>query len=82
MCYMFKSQYKQLIDVDGMELKPFDVRKSRYIVTASSFVFSAVASRFPQLLKCDTDMVASYRVVPYLQCCYTSLVTSNAVHDY
>ena len=26
-----------------------------YIVTASSFAFSAVASRFPQLLKCDNQ---------------------------
>ena len=34
------------------------------------------------LLKCDTDMVASYHVIPYLQCCYASLLTSNAVHDY
>ena len=51
---MFKRQYKQLIDVDEIELKPSDLRKSRYIVTASSrFAFSAVASRFPQLLKCD-----------------------------
>ena len=51
---MFKPQYKQLINVDGIELKPSDVRKSRYIVLASSsFAFSAVASRFPQLLKCD-----------------------------
>ena len=31
----------------------------------------------------DTDMVASdYHVVPYLQCCYASLATSNAAHDY
>ena len=34
------------------------------------------------LLKCDTDMVASYHVVPYLQRCYALLVTSNAVHNY
>ena len=79
---MFKPQYKQLINVDGIELKPSDVCKSRSIVAASSLAFSAVASRFPQLLKCDTDMVASYRVVPYLQCCYASLVMSNAVHYY
>ena len=52
--------------MDEMELKPFDVRKSQYIVTASSFAFSAITSHFPQILKCDTDMVASYRVVPYL----------------
>ena len=50
---MFKPQYKQLINVDGIELKLSDVRKSRYIVTALSFAFSAIASRFPQLLKCD-----------------------------
>ena len=47
----------------------------------SSFAFSAVASRFPQLLKCDTNMVVSYHVAPYLQRCYASLITSNAVHD-
>ena len=45
------------------------MRKSRTIVTASSFAFSAFAFRFPQLLKRDADMVASYRVIPYLQCC-------------
>ena len=79
---MFKPQYKQLINMDEIELKASDARKSWSIVTASSFAFSAVASCFLQLLKCDTDMVASYRVVPYLQRCYASLVTSNAVHDY
>ena len=73
---------KQLINVDVIELKPSNVHKGRSIVTASSFAFSAVASHFPQLLKCDTDMVASYRVVPYLQHCYASLVTSNALHNY
>ena len=60
---MFKPRYKQLINVDGMELKPSDVRKNRSTVTASSLAFSAITScfpsRFPQLLKCDTDMVAS-----------------------
>ena len=56
--------------------------KSRSITTASSFAFSAIASCFPQLLKHDTNMVASYHVVPYLQCCYASLVISNAVHSY
>ena len=66
---MFKPQYKQLINVDGIELKPSDVHKSWYIVTASLLAFSAIAFRFPQLLKCDTDMVAFYRVVPYLQRC-------------
>ena len=79
---MFKPRYKQPINMDGIELKPSDVCKSQSIVKTSSFVFSAVASRFPQLLKYNTDMVASYRIVPYLQHCYTSLVTSNAVHNY
>ena len=73
---------KQLINVDRIELKPSKVCKSWYIITASSFAFSAVASRFSQLLKCDTDMVASYCIVPYLQRCYASLDTSSAVHDY
>ena len=68
--------------MDGIKLKPSDVCKSWSIVTASSFVFSAIASRFPQLLKGVTDMVASYHIVAYLQRCYASLVTSNAVHDY
>ena len=27
-------------------------------------------------------MLASYRVVPYLQCCYGWVVTSSAVHNY
>ena len=81
---MFKPQYKQLFNVDGIKLKPSDVHKMvyLYIVTASSFVFSAVASRFPQLLKCDNDMVACYHILPYLQLCYASLVMSNAVHGY
>ena len=69
---MFKPQYKQLINMDGIKLKPSDMRESQSIVTTSSFVFSAVTSHFPQLLKCDTNMVASYRVVPYLQHCYAS----------
>ena len=76
---MFKPWYKQLINVDGIELKPFNVRKSWSITTASSFAFSAIASRFPQLLKHDTNMVVSYCIVPYLQHYYVLLVTSNAV---
>ena len=52
--------------MDGIELKSSDVRKSRSIITASSFAFSAITFHFPQLLKCDTDMVASYHVVPLL----------------
>ena len=53
--------------MDGIKLKPSDVRKSQSVVTVSSLAFSAIASRFAQLLKCGTDMVASYRIVPYLQ---------------
>ena len=69
------SQYKQLINVDGIELKPSNVCKSRSIVTASLFAFSAIASRFPQLLKYDTNMVASYRVIPYLRTTLLCLAT-------
>ena len=79
---MFKPQYKQLINMDGIELKPSDMHKIRSIITALSFTFSAVASCFPQLLKCDTDMIPYYCIVPYLQCCYAMLVTSNVIHDY
>ena len=71
--------------MDGIELKPFDVCKSWPIITASLFAFSslatpdyafsAITSRFPQLLKCDTNMVASYCLVPYLQHCYASLIS-------
>ena len=68
--------------MDEIELKPSDVCKNQSITTASLFTFSAITSHFPQLLKCDTDMVASYRIVPYLQRCYALLVTSNVVHDY
>ena len=52
---MFKPQYKQLINVDGIELKPSGMHKSRSITIASSSGFSVIASRFPQLLKYDTD---------------------------
>ena len=61
-----KPQYKQQINVDEIELKPTDVRKNRSITTASLFTFSAITSHFPQLLKCDTELVASYHIVPYL----------------
>ena len=70
---MFKPHYKQLISVVGIELKQYAI--------ASSIAFSDITS-FPQLLRYDTDMVESYCVVPYLQCCYALVVMSNAVHDY
>ena len=57
------------------------MHKGQSITTASSFAFSAIAS-FPQLLKGDTDMVASYYHIPYLQCCYALLATSDAAQDY
>ena len=79
---MFNPQYRQQINVNGIELKPSDARKIQSIATALLFVFSAIASHFPQLLKRDTDMVTSYLIVPYLQRCYALLVTSNAVHHY
>ena len=44
--------------------KLYDVYKSQSITTASSFAFSAIAFRFPQLLKRDTNMVASYCMIP------------------
>ena len=68
--------------MDGIKLKPSDVCKSWSITTASSFAFSTIASCFLQLLKHDTDMLASNHIILYLQHCYASIVTSNAVHDY
>ena len=81
---MMHKYHWQLINMDGIEFKPSDMRTNRYIITASSpvCIFAAVASRFPQLLKCDTDMVVSYCVVPYLRRYHALLVTGNAVHDY
>ena len=60
---MFKPQYKQLLNVDGIEVRFSNVHKSQFITIASSFGLSAIAS-IPQLLKCDTNMVVSYCVVP------------------
>ena len=54
---MFNPWYKQLANQRGF--KPSNVRKSQSITTAWSFAFSTIAS-FPQLLKGDTDLVASY----------------------
>ena len=39
-------------------------------------------SSFLQLLSHEVDIVASYHMVPYLQCCYSWVITSNAVHNY
>ena len=44
-------------------------------------VFLAIAS-FPQLLRHEIDIVASYHVVPYLQHCYVWVVTINMVDNY
>ena len=43
--------------------------------------FSAILL-FPQLLSHEADMVASYHIVSYLQCCYAWVFMSSAVHDY
>ena len=40
---------------------------------ALSFAFLTIKS-FPQLLKCETDMVSSDCILPYLQCCYALVV--------
>ena len=81
MSKMFKAQYKQLTNMHGIKLKFSDMRKSQYIAIALSCAFSAIAS-FLQLLKCETDMVASYCVVHYLQRCYASVNMNKAVHDH
>ena len=43
--------------------------------------FSAILP-FPQLLSHEADMVVSYRIVSYLQCCYAWVFMSSAVHNY
>ena len=48
-----------------------------YKLIALSFAFSPIVS-FPLLLKCETDMVVSYCIVPYLLWCYAWVVTNNA----
>ena len=67
--------------MDGIELKPPDVHHSLYKLLALSLAFLSKVS-FPQLIRQETDMVASYRIVPYLQHCYAWVITSSAVHNY
>ena len=70
--------------MDRIKFKLSDVReagyKHRHAITLS-LEFLAILL-FPQLLRHKTDMVASYRVVPYLQSCYAWVVKSSAVHNY
>ena len=53
---MLKPWYRQLINVDGIKHKPSNMCKSWPIVLL--LAFSAIAC-YPQLLKHETDMVAS-----------------------
>ena len=63
---MFKPWYKQLININGIKLKPSVMHKSQSSTIASLFAFLAIAT-FPQkLLKRDTDMVASYCIILHL----------------
>ena len=50
-------------------------------LTALLLAFSAISS-FPQLLRREGHMVASYSVVPYLQHCYVWIIMRNTVHNY
>ena len=47
---------------------------------ACNLAFSNDGLPFPQPLRHDANIVVSYRIVPYLQCCYAWVVMSNAVH--
>ena len=78
---MFKPWYKQLINMDVIELKLINVSKIQPIAIASLLAFLAITS-FPQPLKCEISVVASFRMVPYLQYCYALVVMSNAVYNY
>ena len=52
-----------------------------YRLIALSLALLAIVS-FPQLLRHENDIVASYCIVPYFQRCYAWVVTSSAVHNY
>ena len=58
---MFKPQYKQLIAIDGIYSNSSLLMCAKANI-ALSFAVLAIVS-FPQLLKYQTNMVASYRVV-------------------
>ena len=70
---MFKHHYKQLANV---KFKPSDMYQSLIIslAIALSHVFLAISS-FPQLLRYESDMVASYHIRRLL----AWIRTSNAV---
>ena len=51
-----------------------------YKLIALSLVFFSHCF-FPQLLRHEIDIVASYCVVPYLQNCYAWVVTINMVDN-
>ena len=77
---MFKPCYKQSINVDRIKLTLLTCAKANKLL-ALLLAFSAISS-FPQLPRREADMVASYHVVPYLQHCYASVITSNTVHNH
>ena len=52
-----------------------------YKLIALSLVFLAITS-FPQLLRHEIDIAASYHTVSYLQRCYAWVVMNSTVHDY
>ena len=58
--------------MDGIELEPFNVRKSQPVAIASLFALSVIVC-YSQRLKSETYMVASYHVVPCLQSCLPSV---------
>ena len=53
-----------------------------YKLIALSLAHFIVIAPFPQLVRHEINIVASYHVVPYLQHCYAWVVTSSAVHNY
>ena len=71
---MLKHWYKQLINMDGIKLEPFNMHKSQPITIASPFVFSAIVW-FSQRLKCETYNCS---VSP----CCTLLATLFATSNY
>ena len=79
---MLMPQYKQLINVDSSLSK---CTKASLLLQHDCFIYRAFQPLhlfLTELLKSDTDIVASYyQVVPYLKHCYASLAMSSAAHD-
>ena len=61
--------------------QPVWIESNSSLLTCAKACFSAILS-FTHLMRCEANVVVSYCVVPYWQCCYAWVIMSNAVHNY